>query len=66
MRKIDNIANELKRGYNLTINRICNPTTKEGKCYGLLALTPHPFLISDCEEVEVDSFLSRFPHIIEF
>lgn len=59
MKRIDNIREELEKGYKLTISRVGK------KCNGLLALQPHEYLISACETVDVDCVMNVMPSIME-
>lgn len=61
MKTIDNIRNELERGYSLNVTK----KKKDKRSYGCLTFMKHEFLISQCEEIEVNQVLKNFPHILK-
>ena len=61
MKTIDNIRNELERGYSLNITK----RKEDNRSYGCLIFMKHEFLVSHCEDIEVNQVLKNFPHILE-
>lgn len=59
MRRIDNIREDLERGYNLTICK------RNGVCNGIIMFQPHEYLVSSCEEVAVRYVIEVMPGILD-
>lgn len=59
MKTIDNVREELERGYILTISGV------GAYCYGVIMLRPHEYLVQDCSEVEVSDIMKNMPNILK-
>ncbi len=59
MKKIDNIRQELEKGYILTISGVGS------KFYGIITLKPSEYVVTGCEEVEVNNIMKQLPGIQE-